>query len=1748
MIGFGSSACSNRIAKTQREVDMMTALDDPKWDMISAAAFLALIVGVWKIRIRGYRPVKHLYEWFLNYPLLAMTYLTFTLMAWGVLGTHYGLRTLLLADDRRNQFLCGFSLMAVFLRLSFQYVVLDTSKQRWFWSLDVCLDVKYAIFGGDRIVRIMDDDGDPASETTLELPIRSIKALVKRYSLPGPEGDAGRFVMNSDRIRLAMAPLVMDFYAWILLAFLGFVPAVVIPFVSKSERMPIDWMLGCLAGWLVANALLRISIRQFPKAVAAQIASSDSERAVRLAQDWPPRSVLIDVLKATVADHAPQGRGGGSVSADASPHSADRGWTRPLGAFAAMLDKLWSRWETACWWFFAIHFSFLMLFSSNPIGSLRLLGEAVLAVVIVAVGPRVDLSEDRRISSQSGLQAAIARLRRFIADLQAAKESTVRSLRNLSGTATLIAFSLLSLVFVGAYASVLAVTRFDTILYLLQAIVGSIVIQFLATRSAGISDLQGRSRTAVVLAIIGFVAIPVICYRFAPDLGVRGVAAECALGMVKYLLMIVFGIAVVRWLMTKFDPLISYPVSAIFGFLAFASFFVELREPQQARIPAAFSAIYFAGFVASLMTCLMHWKMLNNPKLIGIWLIVLVLIVGQGWTTHPNQFKLRFPGLDGRSLFPEREAELLANRPEGFDYYDDPVRINSEAYFRISNRSVIKLHEQSESDFSDRDRKVVKSNRLASGIIPKNAPIAFDRDETLFSYFDETDDTRRRGVRIDYLRLRAGDPLELVKTDMRMHCRVTDDGKLTIALQDDQATRPLPSRVLKRLFEKAASLDVKLADEDELDSDVDLNLERDANSQWHVKFRGNEFEGSTVNFADDSIEIDGGVAEHLLAAMNPDHDKGLRHHRIAFALVTAKWDAVATERPGSDRSSGQRIVRNWVKWPLGVDLSDEVADQGFSSKLASFLHSGYLVSRGNSIFKLSEKPAVLRPRSDVDPAELSADMVSLLRDSVLVKGLGGDPNAWKPGDCLTFENGAWESPIRIADLLYLGPDWKIGAAWKKPLSPFLLTDESLWNAIAFDPRAYLKFDSAQVDDQAKDSVQADSAKDVRQQENERQKREMVLLLGTSPNRSRLTLRGSSNSGIFAYHASFDAVARSDASERVVAFYNHDRVRVGDRIVLGWRSGESAGEDRPAVATQTATFEIVDEAAGAAVKAESAPPAGHAFYRIRPVLTRGPGAGGAAAPPLQASLVASGRESFLAGTWKRLDLLDNYDVLNAWKAANRTIEQPRPKLVIVTVSGGGIRSSVWTATVLDKLKDEFGAVFPRSVRMITGASGGMVAASDFVGNVRAADSDRKHDKSPVDYLSENQLDSVIGQMVFADIPGLLFPVPHSEDRGRTLERTWARIARHEPNAVSPFERSLREFAAGEASGSRPSIVFTPMMVEDGRRLLISNLDLSFVTRNLSALLMEESSRKIKQAAYELKDTDRLINKADDLLSLSAIEFFRIFPEAWSFPVGTATRMSASFPWVSPAVSLPTIPPRRIVDAGYYDNYGVNLAALWLAEMREWLIQNTSGILLIQIRDHESQTARTDIDFDVDPDKDKSRFRAYFDKITFDVLERNVKPGLYPVTTPLSGVTAARQWTMSFRNDEQVELLDEIFNDEDDNRRDFFRTVVFECPVSASLSWNLNDEEKTMIRSGFGGEKEGQTPSSRPIASKSETTTPEESNAIRIAGYRQELEKLGFEKSTIRRLNETQLGELRKNVIGNRKRIQLLKNWWYGSRGS
>ncbi len=63
-------------------------------------------------------------------------------------------------------------------------------------------------------------------------------------------------------------------------------------------------------------------------------------------------------------------------------------------------------------------------------------------------------------------------------------------------------------------------------------------------------------------------------------------------------------------------------------------------------------------------------------------------------------------------------------------------------------------------------------------------------------------------------------------------------------------------------------------------------------------------------------------------------------------------------------------------------------------------------------------------------------------------------------------------------------------------------------------------------------------------------------------------------------------------------------------------------------------------------------------------------------------------------------------------AGTAVENRRPILVVVTTSGGALRAAIWTQTVLGYL-DQTLDDFSHHVRLITGASGGMLGASQYV---------------------------------------------------------------------------------------------------------------------------------------------------------------------------------------------------------------------------------------------------------------------------------------------------------------------------------------------------------------------------------------------------------------------------------------------------
>ncbi len=454
------------------------------------------------------------------------------------------------------------------------------------------------------------------------------------------------------------------------------------------------------------------------------------------------------------------------------------------------------------------------------------------------------------------------------------------------------------------------------------------------------------------------------------------------------------------------------------------------------------------------------------------------------------------------------------------------------------------------------------------------------------------------------------------------------------------------------------------------------------------------------------------------------------------------------------------------------------------------------------------------------------------------------------------------------------------------------------------------------------------------------------------------------------------------------------------------------------------------------------------------------------------------------------LIDPLQSLRAWKARQNADD---PKLVIIATSGGAYRAAFWTALVLDKLRKESAENgrlpgFTDSIRLITGASGGMVSASYFAATrtnngepskslrEMLEDDIRARQKRSSSFwanwgdkrlgtrfpVARDSLSSIVQQLVQRDISHIFLPVQQDLDRGKVLQSHWKTL-----------KKSFQSLKAGEVAGWRPSIILSPMIVETGQPLLISNLDLGDI-------------RKVarKQIAYKPQEK-ALIQKRPRSINArklkDAVEFFKRFPGAQkTFGLDTAVRMSASFAYITPAVELPTDPPQRVADAGYYDNYGINMAIAYLKQdrIRKWIQRNTSGVVIVQIRAYPS-IAEEEGDEELlsapinqprtrrlrragkkrrKRDRSRKKIRCKSFRAVETIIGGSSKPeaAFHWLTGPFEGREMARQSSMLFRNSIELKLLQSIYPE------DFLQTVVFENTSATSLNWNMPEKELTCLK--------------------------------------------------------------------------------------
>jgi len=288
-----------------------------------------------------------------------------------------------------------------------------------------------------------------------------------------------------------------------------------------------------------------------------------------------------------------------------------------------------------------------------------------------------------------------------------------------------------------------------------------------------------------------------------------------------------------------------------------------------------------------------------------------------------------------------------------------------------------------------------------------------------------------------------------------------------------------------------------------------------------------------------------------------------------------------------------------------------------------------------------------------------------------------------------------------------------------------------------------------------------------------------------------------------------------------------------------------------------------------------------------------------------------------------DIHHHINILNNWLVkAKKSQNTDKPKLVLINVSGGGIRAAMWTFKVMQSLDKESNGEFMTNTHFITGASGGMIGAA-YYRDVVKSNKNERHEQKFLNNISEDLLNRVSFSLVTHDLLLRHKKVSingreYSKDRGFFFEEELNENTNH------LMDYTLGHYKEDEMKSIIPLMLFSPTIINDGRRLLISPQPFGFMNG----------------PTFSKKN-----------IGPENIEFIKLFKS--SNPLESRylsiLRMNATFPYVLPMVSLPTQPEIAVMDAGIRDNYGTKSTIRYIDAFEDWIKENTSGIIIVQIRD-------------------------------------------------------------------------------------------------------------------------------------------------------------------------------------------------------
>jgi hypothetical protein len=284
------------------------------------------------------------------------------------------------------------------------------------------------------------------------------------------------------------------------------------------------------------------------------------------------------------------------------------------------------------------------------------------------------------------------------------------------------------------------------------------------------------------------------------------------------------------------------------------------------------------------------------------------------------------------------------------------------------------------------------------------------------------------------------------------------------------------------------------------------------------------------------------------------------------------------------------------------------------------------------------------------------------------------------------------------------------------------------------------------------------------------------------------------------------------------------------------------------------------------------------------------------------------------------------ILENWKKKQTTA---KPVMIFINVSGGGLRSGTFVMNTLQQLDSVTNGKLMQHTMLISGASGGMLAATYYRELYRVNQNNNStfnlHNRQYTNNIAQDLLNPIFSSMIARDIfaPAQKFAVgnyKYVKDRGYAFEQKLS------DNTHGLLNTQIKDFTADEKAAKVPLIIFNSTITRDGRKMMIASQPLSFMMKPM-------------------------VYANDTTASPDAVDFNALFAkqEPTNIRLLTVLRMNATFPYVLPNVWLPTVPVIDVMDAGLRDNFGQETTLRFIENFKDWITENTGGVIILQLRD-------------------------------------------------------------------------------------------------------------------------------------------------------------------------------------------------------